>query len=146
MNGAAALAVLAIDLPAKTIEPNGEAKRAIGIAVADAAAVIGAGITSWQTHAALTPAGRPKATTGPTGAINRAGLSPEEYKAIAQEMVANFGTWSVNEADKTQTLHAEGALFRMAKEEMRNSPSASLAMKKKTVPADGTVYTWRRAK
>jgi hypothetical protein len=26
-------------------------------------------------------------------------------------MVAQFGTWSVNEADKTLTTHIEGALF-----------------------------------
>jgi hypothetical protein len=26
-------------------------------------------------------------------------------------LAANFGTWSVNEADKTVTRHVEGALF-----------------------------------
>jgi hypothetical protein len=26
-------------------------------------------------------------------------------------LAANFGTWTVNEADKTMTLHYEGALF-----------------------------------
>jgi hypothetical protein len=53
--------------------------------------------------------GRPKATT--TGVQNRADVTPEYYKAIAQGVVANFGTWSVNEADKTMTRQVEGALF-----------------------------------
>jgi hypothetical protein len=51
--------------------------------------------------------GRPKATPP----IIRADVTPEYYKAVAQGMVANFGTWSVNEADKTLTQHVEGALF-----------------------------------
>jgi hypothetical protein len=55
--------------------------------------------------------GRPNATPGPNGLFNRADVKPEEYKAIAQGVVANFGTWSVNEVDKTLTLHEEGALF-----------------------------------
>jgi len=50
---------------------------------------------------------RPKATIG----ANRADVKPEEYKAIAQGFVAQFGTWSVNEADKTLTRQVEGALF-----------------------------------
>jgi hypothetical protein len=53
--------------------------------------------------------GRPKPT--PTGTGNRTDVSPEDYKAIAAGLVANFGTWSVNEADKTLTAHVEGALF-----------------------------------
>jgi hypothetical protein len=53
--------------------------------------------------------GRPKPTTGPN--ITRADVKPEEYKALAQGVVANFGTWSVNETDKTLTRKAEGALF-----------------------------------
>jgi hypothetical protein len=58
-------------------------------------------------YAIMTAArGRPKATTG-----NRADVKPEEYKAIAQGVAANFGTWSVNEADKTLTRRVEGALF-----------------------------------
>ena len=90
--------------------------------------------------------GRPKATTGPTGAINRADLSPEEYKAITQGMVANFGTYSVNEADKTQTLHAEGALFPNGEGRDAKMSVSVTGDEKKTVSADGTVYTWRRAK
>jgi hypothetical protein len=52
--------------------------------------------------------GRPKAATG---AANRADVKPEEYKALAQGLLANFGTWSVNEADKTVANHLQGALF-----------------------------------
>jgi hypothetical protein len=36
--------------------------------------------------------------------------SLEEYKAVAADFRANFGTWSVNEADKTITFHIDGAL------------------------------------
>ena len=55
--------------------------------------------------------GRPNATPGPNGLFNRADVKPEEYKAMAQGVVASFGTWSVKEADKTLTTHEEGALF-----------------------------------
>ena len=51
--------------------------------------------------------GRPKFST--TG--NRRAVPAEEYKAAAMGLVANFGTWSVNEADKTLTTHVDGALF-----------------------------------
>jgi hypothetical protein len=50
--------------------------------------------------------GRPKFSTG-----NRPAAPAEEYKAAAKGLVANFGTWSVNEADKMLTQHYEGALF-----------------------------------
>ena len=53
--------------------------------------------------------GRPKAATA--GPQNRADVTPEYYKAIAQGLIANFGTWSVNEADKALTRKYEGALF-----------------------------------
>jgi hypothetical protein len=42
---------------------------------------------------------------------NRAEVPAEQFKAAAVGVVANFGTWSVNEADKTMTSHYEGALF-----------------------------------
>jgi Lipocalin-like domain len=41
---------------------------------------------------------------------NRRAMPAEEYKAAAMGLVANFGTWSVNEADKTLTQHVDGAL------------------------------------
>jgi hypothetical protein len=57
--------------------------------------------------------GRPKVTIpggGPAGA-DRNAPTPEQYKAIAAGLFAQFGTWSINEANKTFTLHSEGALF-----------------------------------
>jgi hypothetical protein len=57
----------------------------------------------------LTAKGRPKATYA--AGTTRENIPPEYYKAIAQGVVANFGTWSVNEADKTITTRSEGALF-----------------------------------
>ena len=50
--------------------------------------------------------GRPKLTNN-----NRLDAPAEEFKAAAQGFVANFGTWSVNERDRTITRHYEGALF-----------------------------------
>jgi Lipocalin-like domain len=71
---------------------------------------------------------RPNATPGPNGLFNRADVKPEEYKAMAQGVVANFGTWSVNEADKTLTTHEEGALFPNGEGGEGNEHSASPAM------------------
>lgn len=50
--------------------------------------------------------GRPKLTV-----INRLDAPAEEFKAAAQGFLANFGTWSVNEREKTITRHLEGALL-----------------------------------
>jgi hypothetical protein len=50
--------------------------------------------------------GRPKLASG-----NRAEVPAEQFKAAAMGLAANFGTWSVNEADKTLTTHYEAALF-----------------------------------
>jgi Lipocalin-like domain len=50
--------------------------------------------------------GRPKLT-----AVNRVDTPADQYKAAAQGFVANFGTWSVNEAGRTITRHYEAALL-----------------------------------
>ena len=42
---------------------------------------------------------------------DRTAVTPDQYKAIGQGAVAQFGTWSVNEADKTLTQHAENSFF-----------------------------------
>jgi hypothetical protein len=42
---------------------------------------------------------------------NRAKGTPEEYKTIAIGSVANFGTYSVNEANKTFTISYDGSTF-----------------------------------
>ena len=38
-------------------------------------------------------------------------VTPEDFKAMARGVVANFGTWSVNEAEKTLTIRSEEGLF-----------------------------------
>ena len=42
---------------------------------------------------------------------NRAKGTPEEYKAIATGSIANFGTYSVDEANKTFTISYDGSTF-----------------------------------
>ncbi len=50
--------------------------------------------------------GRPKFASN-----NRLQGTPEENKAAQEGAVATFGTWSVNEADKTVGLRIEGAVY-----------------------------------
>jgi hypothetical protein len=47
--------------------------------------------------------------------------TPEEYKAVVHGSIANFGTYSVNEANKTFTIRYEGSTFpnRIGTEETR---------------------------
>ncbi len=47
----------------------------------------------------------------PKGSESANAMPAEELGALARGLTANFGTWSVNEADKTYTIHIEGALF-----------------------------------
>jgi hypothetical protein len=54
------------------------------------------------------PKGRPKFTNPEQP---RRAIPAEEYKAAVVDLVANFATWSINEADKTITYHIDGALF-----------------------------------
>ena len=42
---------------------------------------------------------------------NRVAGTPEENKAIVQGSLASFGTYSVNETDKTYTQHVESCTF-----------------------------------
>jgi hypothetical protein len=42
---------------------------------------------------------------------NREAGTPEENKAVVQGSIAFFGTYSVNETDKTITTHIEGSTF-----------------------------------
>ena len=37
--------------------------------------------------------------------------TPEQYKAIATTFLANFGTWQVDETDKTIAYHYDGSLY-----------------------------------
>jgi hypothetical protein len=89
--------------------------------------------------------GRPKAATG---AVNRAEVKPEEYKALAEGLLANFGTWSVNEADKTLVNHLEGALFSNVEGTDIKVSVSLVGDELRTVgenPAAGG-FVWRRAK
>jgi hypothetical protein len=52
----------------------------------------------------------------------------EEFKAAAMEFPANLGTWSLNETEKTLTLHVEGALVSNIEGTEKNGLSASLEM------------------
>jgi hypothetical protein len=70
----------------------------------------------------------------------------EDYKSIAQGVVANFGTWSVNEADKTVTTHVDGALFPTA-EGTEGKFSASVTADELKMNGGALVSsTWRRFK
>ena len=42
---------------------------------------------------------------------NRMDGSPEEYKAVVQGSIAHFGTYTVNEADRTITFHIQTSTF-----------------------------------
>jgi hypothetical protein len=85
--------------------------------------------------------GRPKAgRNSPADAV----------KAAAQGVVANFGTWSANDADKIITRHREGALFPNA-EGTDTKDTASLAGDElRLVDADPNPFAgasvYRRAK
>jgi hypothetical protein len=97
-------------------------------------------------YATMTAArGRPKISTG-----NRAAAPAEEYKTAAMGLVANFGTWSVNEADKTVTIHIEGALFpNVEGADVKSTLNLSGDELKLTTsaPASATDQAvWRRAK
>jgi hypothetical protein len=87
--------------------------------------------------------GRPKVTAGPNSPA-------DEIKAAMQGVLANFGTWSANDADKIITRHVEGALI-PNREGTDTKDSASLAGDElKLVDADpnpvGGSEVWRRAK
>jgi len=93
--------------------------------------------------------GRPKSTTG---TFSRADVTPEYYKAIAQGVITNFGTWSVNEADKMLTRKFEGALFPNV-EGAEPTTSISLTGDELKIssffgagPGPGTSTTWRRVR
>jgi hypothetical protein len=87
--------------------------------------------------------GRPKWTAGRNSPA-------DEIKAAVQAFRADFGTWSVNDADKIITKHREGALDPIV-EGTDTKDSASLAGDElRLVDADPNpfvgVSVWRRAK
>jgi hypothetical protein len=54
----------------------------------------------------IAASGRPKITT-----FSRSNIPAEQYKAVAQGFLANFGTWSVNEGDKTLTRRYQASML-----------------------------------
>lgn len=71
---------------------------------------------------------------------NRLEATPEESKAAFVGTLAHFGTWAVNEADKTITLHFDGSLNpnAMGMEEKRVVSSVTADELKWTNPTSNT--------
>jgi hypothetical protein len=74
----------------------------------------------------------------------------EENKAVMQGMIAHFGTYSVNESDKTIITRVEGSSFPNITEQMRHITSLTADELKYTNPTAVTGVTaeviWRRVK
>ena len=83
---------------------------------------------------------------------NRAQASAEEGKAVAQGMIAYYGTYTVNEADKTLTFRIEGSSYPnlIGGEQKRIITSLTADELKYNNPATTTgtkaEAVWRRAK
>jgi hypothetical protein len=76
---------------------------------------------------------------------SRENVTPEAYKAIAQGFAANFGTWSVNEAEKTLTQNAEEELFPRPGHEYKSTIVSVTADEMRTNGPLGNAV-WRRFK
>ena len=84
---------------------------------------------------------------------NRMVGTPEEYKATSQGVVAYFGTYTVNEAQRIVTLHIERSSFpnwdgtdqkrsfSFVKDELRYTAASSTAN-----PAEAAQLVWKRAR
>jgi hypothetical protein len=84
---------------------------------------------------------RPKLKSG-----NRSEVTAQEFGTAAMDFAANYGTWTVNEADKTVTMHREGAL-NPNNEGTDVKVSVSLAGDElKSVGPGGRTFVYRRAK
>jgi len=76
---------------------------------------------------------------------SRENATPESLKAIAQGFAAQFGTWSVNDADKTLTFHAEEELFPRPGSEYKQTIVSVTADEMRTNGPLGNAV-WRRFK
>jgi hypothetical protein len=92
---------------------------------------------------------RPRITIG---AQDRTAVTPDHYKAIGQGTVAHFGTWSVNEAEKTLTQHIENSFFGGQGRDFKHSVSLNgdelklVASSGNNDPRDlGSTATWKKA-
>jgi hypothetical protein len=83
----------------------------------------------------------------PRGDADRSKLTPEQYKGIAQGVVAQFGTYTVNEADKTITRHTETSLMggTQGVETKFNVSVTGDELKFTGTGQQGGISTWRRA-
>ena len=83
---------------------------------------------------------------------NRLRGTPEETKAAFDGTIAHFGTWSINEADKTLVLRIEGSTFpNQEGAEQKRTVSSLMGAELKYVnptPATGgrSEAVWKRAK
>ena len=65
----------------------------------------------------------------------------EEYKATAQGTITDFGTYSVNEANRTIDISVDASLSRIGTEPIRNASSRS--RHGRPAQADRSSSTWR---
>jgi Lipocalin-like domain len=77
--------------------------------------------------------------------------TPEEHAATVRGSVANFGTWTVDEADKTLTYHILGSTFpNQASTDMKSTVSLVGDEWTSTIPRTTSgrrsVMVWMRAK
>jgi hypothetical protein len=87
---------------------------------------------------------RPKLTGTGT---DRAAVSAEAYKGIGQGTVAQFGTWSVDEATKTVTLHPDNTFTRV-NEGTDRKVSISITgdeLKATIAGPNGGTATWKKS-
>jgi hypothetical protein len=84
---------------------------------------------------------------------NREAGTPEENKAVVQGSIAYFGTYSVNETDKTITTHIESCTFPnwngTDRKSSFNISGDELSITVITTPSTGTgtaYLVWKRAK
>ncbi len=96
----------------------------------------------------ITKADRAKFHSG-----NRLEITTQEYASAAEGVVAQFGTWSVNEPDKTLVRRIEGALLPNSEGTQRSSAVSltgdELRLTESSAPAQGggtTVAVFQRAK
>jgi hypothetical protein len=95
----------------------------------------------------LMSSGRPKFASN-----NRNTGSPEENKATVQGSIAFFGTWSVNEADKTITTRIEASTFPNQEEQDQKRIITSVTadelryINPATTTGDKAETVWKRVK
>jgi hypothetical protein len=90
--------------------------------------------------------GRPKVTSpNGVGGTDRDAVTPEQYKAIAAGLYASFGTWSINEANKTVTFHSDGALFPNDEgTDWATFTVVNISVDELTIALGGQPAVWRR--